>query len=114
MVRLTCLKDLLESTVHSPITVSYTHLARDREASDYYMLLNGDDWKFKIVDKPADAIMYFQNDDYDTSDWDTIMVPCSWQMQGYDTPIYTNIPYPWTNYEDRGDGHCLLYTARCV
>ena len=78
-------------------------LARDREASDYYMLLNGDDWKFKIVDKPADAIMYFQNDDYDTSDWDTIMVPCSWQMQGYDTPIYTNIPYPWTNYEDRGD-----------
>ena len=78
-------------------------LARAREASDYYMLLNGDDWKFKIVDKPADAIMYFQNDDYDASDWDTIMVPCSWQMQGYDTPIYTNIPYPWTNYEDRGD-----------
>ncbi|WP_195983937.1 glycoside hydrolase family 2 TIM barrel-domain containing protein [Clostridium sp. D33t1_170424_F3] len=83
-------------------------LARDREASDYYMLLNGDDWKFKLVDKPADAIMDFQNDDYDTESWDNITVPRSWQMEGYDVPIYTNIKYPWTNYEPRGDWQTAL------
>ena len=27
--------------------------------------------------------------------WDKIVVPCNWQMQGYDIPNYTNIEYPY-------------------
>ncbi len=74
-------------------------LQRNKEASPFYKLLNGNDWKFKLVDKPADAILNFQDENYDTSDWEYIQVPLSWQMAGYDSPIYTNINYPWSNFE---------------
>ncbi|MBO4809928.1 MAG: beta-galactosidase, partial [Prevotella sp.] len=62
--------------------------------------------------RPAD----FYKEDFDISGWDKIAVPGNWQMQGYGTPIYTNISYPfqrnrpsvtsepprnWTAYERR-------------
>ncbi|MCB9249456.1 MAG: DUF4981 domain-containing protein [Ignavibacteriales bacterium] len=34
------------------------------------------------------------------SSWNTIDVPSSWQLKGYDYPIYTNITYPWTGKEN--------------
>ena len=30
-----------------------------------------------------------------TPSWGTMPVPASWQMHGFDVPIYTNIIYPW-------------------
>ena len=62
--------------------------------------------------RPAD----FYKEDFDIGGWDKIAVPGNWQMQGYGTPIYTNMTYPfqrnrpsvtsepprnWTAYERR-------------
>lgn len=62
-------------------------LARDREQSAFYTLLNGE-WDFKYfardIDCP-DAI----------SDWDKVTVPSCWQMTGYEKPYYTNFNYPY-------------------
>ena len=56
------------------------------EGAAEYRLLNGD-WQFK----------YFENGDAATepAEWDTIPVPSCWQMQGYGSPNYTNVCYPF-------------------
>ena len=64
-----------------------------KEASDYYQSLNGN-WKFNWVSKPEDRPVDFYQVGYDDSGWNEIPVPSSWEMQGYGTPIYTNITYP--------------------
>ncbi|MGN0069599.1 MAG: glycoside hydrolase family 2 TIM barrel-domain containing protein [Prevotella sp.] len=67
-----------------------------RTASSRYMLLNGK-WKFNWVKQPEDRPVSFYKPDYDVSKWDEITVPSNWEMQGYGTPIYTNITYPFLN-----------------
>jgi len=62
--------------------------------SPYYMSLNGE-WKFRWAKKPADAELHFFNPEFSTQEWDDISVPGSWQLQGYDIPIYTNVKYPF-------------------
>jgi beta-galactosidase len=52
-------------------------------------LLNGI-WDFAWF---ADVLMI--PEDHFTIQWSTIEVPGAWQMQGYGTPIYTNIVYPF-------------------
>ncbi len=69
-------------------------IAGDRFKSEYLFLLNGK-WKFNWVSKPADRPMDFYKVDYDVSGWKEISVPGNWQLQGYDVPIYLNIPYPF-------------------
>ena len=69
-------------------------------------------WSRNPEERPAD----FYREDYDVSGWDKITVPGNWQTQGFGTPIYTNINYPfqrnrpsvtseppkdWTAYENR-------------
>ena len=69
-------------------------------------------WSRNPEERPADFYM----EDYDVSSWDKIAVPGNWQTQGYGTPIYININYPfvrnrpsvtsepprdWTAYENR-------------
>ncbi len=41
-------------------------------------------------------MLEFAGDGVDDSDWDTIPVPSSWQLHGYDFPIGTNTVLPWT------------------
>jgi beta-galactosidase len=62
-------------------------------ASPYYQSLDGT-WKFNWHKKPADKPESFYKDGYDVSKWGTIQVPGNWELQGYGTPIYTNITYP--------------------
>lgn len=69
-------------------------LTLQRGNSPAYRLLNGS-WKFAYAECPADAPANFEAPDFDVSDWDSIAVPCSWQMQGYGRPHYTNIVYPF-------------------
>lgn len=57
-------------------------------------LLNGN-WKFNFVLKPEDRPMDFFKVDFDDSSWKTIPVPSTWQVQGYGTPLYTNVSYPF-------------------
>ncbi len=63
------------------------------------LILNGT-WKFNLVDKPALCPENFYENGYDISSWDNIEVPGSWQVQGFDYPIYTNSIFPWTGYEE--------------
>lgn len=61
-------------------------------ASPNEMLLNCE-WKFTWAGCPADAPVDYYSDSVDTSSWDNIKVPSSWETQGYGVPVYTNITY---------------------
>lgn len=76
-----------DSTFHKPWITPQSAL---------YQSLNGD-WKFKWVKNPSERPKDFYNNDFDVSDWQSIPVPSNWQMEGYGTPIYTNITYPYKN-----------------
>ena len=74
------------------------------------------DWQFHWSRNPEERPVGFEREDYDVSQWHKIKVPGNWQTQGFGTPIYTNIEYPfkrnrpsvtsepprdWTAYENR-------------
>lgn len=65
--------------------------------SPNYLSLDGK-WKFNFVNTPAERPYWFFRDDYDIRDWKEIDVPSNWQMEGYDVPVYTNIPFPFVMY----------------
>ena len=65
-----------------------------REATPYFQSLNGS-WRFHWVPHPDQRPVDFYKPDFDVSGWKTIPVPSNWQLQGYDTPLYTNITYPF-------------------
>ncbi|MDO4425745.1 MAG: glycoside hydrolase family 2 TIM barrel-domain containing protein, partial [Planctomycetia bacterium] len=52
-------------------------------------------WKFHFAKNPSERPVDFFKTDFDVTGWDDIKVPGNWQVQGYDYPIYTNIPYPF-------------------
>ena len=73
-------------------------------------------WLFHWSRNPEERPIDFYKEDYDVSHWDKITVPGNWQLQGYGTPIYVNMNYPfakdrpsvtseppkdWTAYENR-------------
>ena len=79
------------------------------------MSLDGE-WLFHWSRNPKERPADFYKEDYDVSGWGKITVPGNWQTQGYGTPIYININYPfvkdrprvtteppkdWTAYENR-------------
>ena len=61
--------------------------------SPFCHLLNGD-WQFHLAPNPA-AAPPFHLPDYDASAWPTVAVPGNWQLQGYDTPYYTDVQLPF-------------------
>lgn len=73
-------------------------------------------WLFHWSRNPEERPANFYKEDYNVSQWDKISVPGNWQLQGYGTPIYVNMSYPfakdrpsvtseppkdWTAYENR-------------
>ena len=54
-------------------------------------------WSRNPEERPAD----FYQEDYDVSQWGKITVPGNWQTQGYGTPIYINIDYPFVKDRPR-------------
>ena len=68
----------------------------NRRGSEWYQTLSGT-WKFYWVSKPEERLNSFQENNFDVSGWKEISVPGSWQLQGYDYPIYTNVMYPWAD-----------------
>ena len=52
-------------------------------------------WLFRWSRNPEERPTDFYREDYDLSNWDKIAVPGNWQLQGYGTPIYININYPF-------------------
>lgn len=85
------------------------------EGSPFVRSLNGL-WKFHWVKEPSLRPADFYKPEYDVSAWKEIRVPANWEMEGYGTPIFLNIVYPfkrdapsvmgeppkdWTTYEER-------------
>lgn len=66
----------------------------DSRTSSFYKSLNGE-WKFAWSRNPEKRPVNFYQQNFDTSNWDEITVPGSWQTQGYGTLLYTNITYPF-------------------
>ncbi len=69
-------------------------LSGDRSRSPFFKLLNGA-WSFACFPSPESAPANFQDEDFDCSLWDDIVVPSHWQMKGYGHPHYTNVIYPF-------------------
>ncbi len=62
-------------------------------------LLNGK-WRFKLYKNYAYKPTDFADPNYDSHNWDSVIIPASWQMQGYDQAQYCNVRYPWEGSED--------------
>ncbi|HEX8150493.1 MAG TPA: glycoside hydrolase family 2 TIM barrel-domain containing protein [Pyrinomonadaceae bacterium] len=73
-------------------------------------------WKFHWVKEPSLRPADFYRPEFDVSGWKEIKVPANWEFEGYGTPIFLNIIYPfkrdapkvmgeppkdWTTYEER-------------
>jgi len=77
-----------------PYADAETALSDRREASPYFLSLNGD-WKFNWVTGADNRPKDFYRPEYNDGGWKTIPVPGQWEMHGYGIPIYTNIVYPF-------------------
>lgn len=69
-------------------------LLGEKTLTPSYLNLNGN-WKFNWVEKPADAPQDFYKSEYNVSTWKDIKVPGNMELQGYGTPIFTNIIHPF-------------------
>lgn len=84
-------RDLSRATAYSYPTVNDA-LKNDREQSGRFLSLNGD-WDFSFALKPGDEPKDFYKSK--VNGWKKIPVPSSWEMQGYDKPIYKSAVYPF-------------------
>jgi hypothetical protein len=58
--------------------------------------LNSDTaWRFLLVPSPRHTPPDFQEPAFADSSWAQLPVPSNWQLHGFDTPIYSNITYPF-------------------
>ena len=95
----------------------HTTLQLPSKQKDYKEIISLDgQWPFHWSRNPEERPIDFYKEDYDVSQWNKITVPGNWQLQGYGTPIYVNMNYPfakdrpsvtseppkdWTAYENR-------------
>ncbi|MBQ6806969.1 MAG: DUF4981 domain-containing protein [Lachnospiraceae bacterium] len=61
-------------------------------------------WKFSYAVNIDSAISGFEKEEYDCKCWADIRVPAHIQMEGYDSPQYVNIQYPWDGHEELRPG----------
>ena len=66
----------------------------ETETSVLAQSLNGM-WKFKYSENAAARPAMFYQENFDTTDFDEIKVPCHIEMAGYDRIHYINTMYPW-------------------
>ena len=84
--------------------------------SSLRLSLNGQ-WQFHWSAKPEDRPIDFYKPSFNDKDWKQIPVPSCWEMQGYGTPIYTNITYPFRNrppFIQGQDGFTILNEPNAV
>ena len=74
--------------------------AEEKAGNPNVVSLNGI-WKFKWSPDPQSRPVDFYAENYSTKEWDDIMVPGNWELQGFGIPIYTNISYPFKKDEPR-------------
>ena len=79
------------------------------QQSPYYRSLNGK-WKFHLAENPYACPKGFYEQHFDPSGWDEIEVPGNIELQGFGTPVYTNMrnefpsdpPYAPTDFNPTG------------
>lgn len=69
-------------------------LTYQRGLSDAFVLLNGM-WNFYYAQSPAEIPKDCTNENYSIDNWDEIIVPSNWQLEGYDKMHYTDYYYPF-------------------
>lgn len=84
----------LDPTISQINTLDATALLPTEAEGFLNKKLNGI-WKFKFFESVNDFDEALFSKDFDASELDDITVPSEWQLKGYDTPIYTNINYPY-------------------
>lgn len=73
---------------------AFSFLAEQKANNPMVQSLNGI-WKFKWSPDPQSRPVDFYTEKYSTENWTNILVPGNWELQGFGTPIYTNITYPF-------------------
>jgi len=73
---------------------AYSFLSSEKANNPTIQSLNGI-WKFHWSPDPQSRPLDFYTANYSTEKWDNILVPGNWELQGFGTPIYTNIAYPF-------------------
>ena len=69
------------------------------KASSRFISLNGE-WFFKWSKSPEQRPKEFYKNESNLDNWNKIPVPSNWQLHGYGIPIYTNIKYPFSFYDE--------------
>jgi len=69
-------------------------LKAERKASTRHQSLNGT-WDFHFTPTAHEAPDGFYQPNFDAKEWNKLPVPANWELHGYGTAIYTNIPYPF-------------------
>jgi beta-galactosidase len=69
--------------------------AGERDESARFLSLNGT-WSFSYASGLAEAPETFYEPDADRQGWDDISVPANWEREGFGTPIYLNVRYPFS------------------
>lgn len=88
--------------------------AREESLSSSRRLLNGE-WRFSFFPRPEAVPESWLGED--CADAVAMPVPSNWQMQGFDTPIYTNVTYPiavdppWVPEENPTGCYSLTFTV---
>lgn len=89
----------LAHATYMPFQTIAGALQGERTESSWYQSLNGR-WKFAFSENPDCRLTNFYKPEFNHNDWDEIVVPSHWQLQGYDYPQYTNTRYPWVDTEE--------------
>ena len=84
-------------TAHSDHKYYTTYEEAQQGETSLKYSLNGL-WQISYAKNLQSRIVDFYKTAYDTTGWDSIVVPGHIQLQGYDKPHYVNTMYPW-------DGH---------
>lgn len=82
-----------ESAIHAYELKKPEDALRKWANSPFCHSLNGE-WKFNWVKQPSERPVDFYKPGYNVAGWETIKVPANWELEGYGTPIYTNVRYP--------------------
>ena len=85
---------LTARTFALPFADRESALLNDASLTPYHKTLNGE-WQFGYFPNPQSVPDDFMEEDADLCEWDAIVVPSHWQMEGHGHPHYTNIRYPF-------------------
>lgn len=77
-----------------PFSSEEKALSSDLQSNERRMSLDGT-WKFLYSRNVEACPERFFNVNYDVRKWKNIQVPGSWELQGFDAPIYTDVKYPF-------------------